>query len=202
MTLFRLHMVKQILPSGRIVSWSPWSSWKCLPSLRSCKNLSGWPRTSRNYLPAPGRIIYYRRPSVGKWARLPETVEAEKMAWLDLPRGTSYPTFPYPRCYLKARRYPPTSAAPVSIVGMAGGGGAWAAYCQQRQGRPTVVFLVSMHYSDVFPFKLCFVSAIPNHNKLLVIYKIVLNQTAVIVVCWLLQKMAPPAHLRYLMNLM
>ena len=58
MTLFRLHMVKQILPSGRIVSWSPWSSWKFLPSLRSCKNLSGWPRTSRNYLPAPGRIIY------------------------------------------------------------------------------------------------------------------------------------------------
>ena len=38
MTLFRLHMVKQILPSGRIVSWSPWSSWKFLPSLRSCKN--------------------------------------------------------------------------------------------------------------------------------------------------------------------
>ena len=123
MTLFRLHMVKQILPSGRIVSWSPWSSWKCLPSLRSCKNLSGWPRTSRNYLPAPGRIIYYRRPSVEKWVRLPETVEAEKMGWLDLPRGTSYPTFPYPRCYLKARRYPPTSAAPVSIVGMGGGGG-------------------------------------------------------------------------------
>ena len=24
-----------------------------------------------------------------------ETVEAEKMGWLDLPRGTSYPTFPY-----------------------------------------------------------------------------------------------------------
>ena len=59
MTLFRLRMVKQILPSGRIVSWSPWSSWKFLPSLRSCKNLSGWPRTSRNYLPAPGIIIYY-----------------------------------------------------------------------------------------------------------------------------------------------
>ena len=26
-----------------------------------------------------------------------ETVEAEKMGWLDLPRGTSYPTFPYAR---------------------------------------------------------------------------------------------------------
>ena len=74
----------------------------------------------------PGRIIYYRRPSVEKWARLPETAEAEKMSWLDLPRGTSYPTFPYPRCYLKARRYPPTSAAPVSIVGMGGGGGGGA----------------------------------------------------------------------------
>ena len=24
-----------------------------------------------------------------------KTVEAEKMGWLDLPRGTSYPTFPY-----------------------------------------------------------------------------------------------------------
>ena len=24
-----------------------------------------------------------------------ETVGAEKMGWLDLPRGTSYPTFPY-----------------------------------------------------------------------------------------------------------
>ena len=24
-----------------------------------------------------------------------ETVDAEKMEWLDLPRGTSYPTFPY-----------------------------------------------------------------------------------------------------------
>ena len=24
-----------------------------------------------------------------------ETVEAEKMGWLDLPRGASYPTFPY-----------------------------------------------------------------------------------------------------------
>ena len=24
-----------------------------------------------------------------------ETVEAEKMGWIDLPRGTSYPTFPY-----------------------------------------------------------------------------------------------------------
>ena len=24
-----------------------------------------------------------------------EAVEAEKMGWLDLPRGTSYPTFPY-----------------------------------------------------------------------------------------------------------
>ena len=24
-----------------------------------------------------------------------ETVEAEKMGWLDLPRGTSYPTLPY-----------------------------------------------------------------------------------------------------------
>ena len=24
-----------------------------------------------------------------------ETVEAEKMGWLDLPRGTSYPTVPY-----------------------------------------------------------------------------------------------------------
>ena len=24
-----------------------------------------------------------------------ETVETEKMGWLDLPRGTSYPTFPY-----------------------------------------------------------------------------------------------------------
>ena len=24
-----------------------------------------------------------------------ETVKAEKMGWLDLPRGTSYPTFPY-----------------------------------------------------------------------------------------------------------
>ena len=24
-----------------------------------------------------------------------ETVEAENMGWLDLPRGTSYPTFPY-----------------------------------------------------------------------------------------------------------
>ena len=24
-----------------------------------------------------------------------ETVEAEKMGWLDLHRGTSYPTFPY-----------------------------------------------------------------------------------------------------------
>ena len=24
-----------------------------------------------------------------------ETVEAEKIGWLDLPRGTSYPTFPY-----------------------------------------------------------------------------------------------------------
>ena len=134
MTLFRLHMVKQILPSGRIVSWSPWSSWKCLPSLRSCKNLSGWPRTSRNYLPAPGRIIYYRRPSVEKWARLPETVEAEKMAWLDLPRGTSYPTFPYPRCYLKARRYPPTSAAPVSIVGMGGGGGSLSSILPAETG--------------------------------------------------------------------
>ena len=31
MTLFRLHMVKQILPSGRIVSWSPWSSWNFCP---------------------------------------------------------------------------------------------------------------------------------------------------------------------------
>ena len=27
-----------------------------------------------------------------------ETVEAEKMGWLDLPRGTSYPTFPYIFC--------------------------------------------------------------------------------------------------------
>ena len=26
-----------------------------------------------------------------------ETVEAEKMGWLALPRGTSYPTFPYLR---------------------------------------------------------------------------------------------------------
>ena len=24
-----------------------------------------------------------------------ETVEAEKMGWLDLPHGTTYPTFPY-----------------------------------------------------------------------------------------------------------
>ena len=32
---------------------------KSLPSLRSCKNLSGWSRISRNYLPAPGRIKYY-----------------------------------------------------------------------------------------------------------------------------------------------
>ena len=24
-----------------------------------------------------------------------ETVEDEKMGWLDLPRGTPYPTFPY-----------------------------------------------------------------------------------------------------------
>ena len=29
-----------------------------------------------------------------------ETVEAEKMGWLDLPRGTSYPTFPYLPFYL------------------------------------------------------------------------------------------------------
>ena len=30
-----------------------------------------------------------------------ETVEAEKMGWLDLPRGTSYPTFPY--LFIKVR---------------------------------------------------------------------------------------------------
>ena len=30
-----------------------------------------------------------------------ETVEAEKMGWLDLPRGTSYPTFPYIPTYLR-----------------------------------------------------------------------------------------------------
>ena len=69
MTLFRLHMVKQILPSGRIVSWIPWSSWKCLPSLRSCKNLSGWPRTSRNYLPAHSDVVWLRewpRPSLSR----------------------------------------------------------------------------------------------------------------------------------------
>ena len=28
-----------------------------------------------------------------------ETVEAEKMGWLDLPRGTSCPTFPYIECH-------------------------------------------------------------------------------------------------------
>ena len=111
--------------------------------------------------------------------------------------------FPLPTMLLESQTLPSNiSSARLHRGHGRGGGGAWAAYCQQRQGRPTVVFLVSMHYSDVFPFKLCFVSAIPNHNKLLVIYKIVLNQTAVIVVCWLLQKMAPPAHLRYLMNLM
>ena len=32
-----------------------------------------------------------------------ETVEAEKMGWLDLPRGTSYPTFPY-RSNLRSQR--------------------------------------------------------------------------------------------------
>ena len=122
------------------------------------------------------------------------------MAWLTPWHILSH--FLLPTILLESQTLPSTSAAPASIVGMGGGGRVWAAYCQQRQGRPTVVFLVSMHYSDVFPFKPCFVSSIPNHNKLLVIYKIVLNQTAVIVVCWLLQKMAPPAHLRYLMNLM
>ena len=37
MTLFRLHMVKQILPSGRIVSWSPWSSWNFCPRCARAK---------------------------------------------------------------------------------------------------------------------------------------------------------------------
>ena len=34
-------------------------------------------------------------PSLSRKMGEIETVEAEKMGWLDLPRGTSYPTFPY-----------------------------------------------------------------------------------------------------------
>ena len=41
-----------------------------------------------------------------------ETVEAEKMGWLDLPRGTSYPTFPYV-WYLELSREPKHAAQQV-----------------------------------------------------------------------------------------
>ena len=34
-----------------------------------------------------------------------ETVETEKMGWLDLPRGTSYPTFPYAHNLFTASRF-------------------------------------------------------------------------------------------------
>ena len=41
-----------------------------------------------------------------------ETVEAEKMGWLDLPRGASYPTFPY-RVHLRILRIKSSFYEPV-----------------------------------------------------------------------------------------
>ena len=46
-------------------------------------------------------------PSVSRKMGEIETVEAEKMGWLNLLRGTSYPTFPY---------YPPPKRNEVTIT--------------------------------------------------------------------------------------
>ena len=44
-------------------------------------------------------------PSLSRKMGEIETVEAEKMGWLDLPRGTSYPTFPYSRISMTSFRH-------------------------------------------------------------------------------------------------
>ena len=43
----------------------------------------------------PVHFILWLLPPFSRKMSEIETVEAEKMGWLDLPRGTSYPTFPY-----------------------------------------------------------------------------------------------------------
>ena len=59
-----------------------------------------------------------------------EAVEAEKMGWLDLPRGTSYPTFPYLFWQYEISHYIQEKQQLTGILA-----GCPSIYCQYRRKR-------------------------------------------------------------------